>query len=355
MRALDYALRLCFFATVPFLATLVSALFPMTGVLVNIALTLAVFALAESVRERAGRSPLLARVMRRRLAFDDHYRAHPPRPFLYYVFYPLLFPYWLFHPEARRELLLYRGLTGGGMAVLVVLAIADYFVYWSPELGVKPFFVIWALLLVVQTLSMFVFLLPVATTVVKLHSERRLPALYLLFGVAAISVSAAIVRLAQRHRHVVSWVTMQRAHLRTVTAPARAEAAQRDALRSVWSNAKELALSTDAEGWIEGDSLERAELVLERFYKDDEAYAFSLHAIPPAAPEIVLLQCRIGGRRPPIWRAMRKSGQEVTRLEDLPSGVLGLERRNRARAPSGRGTARPQPSASAPRGGARVK
>ncbi|MFS8065298.1 MAG: hypothetical protein ACMG6S_02890, partial [Byssovorax sp.] len=59
MRALDFALRFAFFAIVPFLATWVSALFPMTAVLVNVALTLSIFAAAEAIRERAGRSPLL--------------------------------------------------------------------------------------------------------------------------------------------------------------------------------------------------------------------------------------------------------------------------------------------------------
>ena len=57
MRAFDLALRFAFFALVPFLATFVSALFPMTGVLVNIALALAVFAFAEAVRRYAVRNP----------------------------------------------------------------------------------------------------------------------------------------------------------------------------------------------------------------------------------------------------------------------------------------------------------
>ena len=59
MRVLDFLVRLAFFATVPFLATLVAAFFPMTGVVANIAVTLIVFAFAEVLRERSERSGIL--------------------------------------------------------------------------------------------------------------------------------------------------------------------------------------------------------------------------------------------------------------------------------------------------------
>ena len=188
MRALDYVLRLVFFATVPFLATFVAAAFPMLGVVANIALTLLVFAFAEAMRERAEHSPLVKRAVGRRLAFETFYREHPPRPFLFYVFYPLLLPYVVANPVARRELLIYRGVTGFGAGVLLAAALFDFSEHWLPELGVAQFLGVWVVLFLIQTLALFVFMLPVATTVVKLHSERRLPELWVLFGVAAISV-----------------------------------------------------------------------------------------------------------------------------------------------------------------------
>src|SRR5262249_42448931 len=153
---------------VPFVATFVSALFPMTPVLVNVALTLVVFAAAEAVRERAGSSPLLARLVKRRLAFEAHYREHPPKPFFFYVFYPLLLPYVLARPELRRELWLFRGYTGLGGAVLVISAAVDYRMSWQPELGFGAFARTWIFLIGIQTLCIFVFLMPAATTVVKL-------------------------------------------------------------------------------------------------------------------------------------------------------------------------------------------
>jgi hypothetical protein len=324
MRVLDFSQRLAFFAVVPFLATFVATLFPMTGVLLNCALTLVVFAFAESLRERAQQSRLLQRAMARRLAFEAYYRENPPHPFLFYVFYPLLLPYVLYRAVTRRELLLYRGFTGPGVLILVGAAVFDYWMHWQPELGLAHFLPVWVALFLVQTLAMFVFLLPVATTVVKLHSERRLVELWVLLGVAAISVSVAVGLLLHRHGHVVSWVTTHRVELRSKALPELAHTAQLEALRAVRANAAELTASTDEAGWVEGDAAERAEAELGTFYKADEAYAFSLHALPVAAPEVLVLQCWIVGGGPPVWRAIKRStGQEITDKKDLPPGVLG--------------------------------
>ncbi len=335
MRALDFALRLAFFAIVPFLATWVSALFPMTAVLVNVALTLAIFATAEAIRERAGRSPLLAWVVKRHLDFEAHYREHPPGPFLFYVFYPLLLPYVLFRAETRRELWLYRGFTGGGLAVLVAAAGLDYWMSWLPNLGFHDFIVTWLLLFFIQTLCIFLFLLPIATTVVKLHAERRFKPLWILFAVATLSVTAAVVTIDQRRGHLVSWAATQRVRLRSKAAPAAARAAELQALRVVWANAPELRESVDKDGWVEGDALDRAEEQLATFFKPDEAYAFSLHALPPGAPEVLVLQCDLG-KGPPVWRALRRSGVEITSITDLPPGVVGLARRQTVRPPKKR-------------------
>ncbi|MFO0762763.1 MAG: hypothetical protein U0359_40375 [Byssovorax sp.] len=333
MRALDFVLRFAFFAAVPFVATVVSALFPMTAVLVNIALTLVVFVAAETVRDHASRFPWLARFVKRRLDFDAYYRQHPPRPFLYYVFYPLLFPYWLFQREARRELLLYRGMTAGGFVVLVLMGALDFARNWLPELDFQRFLKLWLLLFAIQTACLFVFLLPIATTVVKLHLERRFRALYVLLGVASLSVALAVFVMARRPGHMVSWATTQRVRLRTAAEPKHAAAVQRAALRAVWASPAELASSTDEQGWVEGDALDRAESELEDLYKDDEAYAFTLHALPPGAPEVLVLQCHLGAGRAPIWRAINRRGVEVTSEKDLPKGLLGLKPRETRRAP----------------------
>jgi hypothetical protein len=339
VRALDFALRSAFFAIVPFIATFVSARFPMTPVLVNIALTLLVFAAAESVRERAARSPIVGRLVKRRLLFVEHYRAHPPRPFLFYVFYPLLLPLVLARAETRRELWLYRGLTGAGVAVLLIAATIDYSLNFRPELGLVAFARSFAWLFAIQTLAIFVFLMPASTTIVKLHLDRRFVEIWILIVIGATSVATAATRLAVRKRHVVSWIATQRVAERTAAAPERARAAQIKALRAAWDNLAEVRASTDAEGWVEGNALARVEKHLALFYKSDEAHAFSLHAHPASSPEVLVLQCSLGRDRPPIWRALRRNGKEVERPSDLPKGVLGLERREARTAPLPRGSA----------------
>ena len=336
MRAFDFCLRLVFFAVAPFLATVVATLFPMMGVLLNCAITLLVFAFAEAARARSGKSRLLRLAMARRLAFEEFYRDNPPRPFLFYVFYPLLLPYVLYRPAMRRELLLYRGLTAGGTAVLLIAAALDYFLHWQPELGLPPFLAVWVIIFVVQSLAIFVFLLPIATTVVTLHGQRRLPALWILLGAAAISVGVAVGFRVHKHGHIVSWVTSHRVALRSRAEPGPARAAQLAALHAVIGNPAELKASTDGEGWVEGDSGDRAEEQLELFYKSDEAYAFSLHALPVSAPEVLVLQCWNPGAGPPVWRAIRRNGQEITDKKDLPPGVLGLKPRKDKRPGTGR-------------------
>ncbi len=333
MRALDIALRFAFFAAVPFVATRVNATFPMTGVLVNLVLTLLVFVLAETVRDHASRVRWLARFVQRRLDFDAYYREHPPRPFLYYVFYPLLFPYWLWQREARRELFLYRGMTAGGFLILLLIGGLDYYFNWLPELDFQRFITLWVLLFAIQTACMFVFLLPIATTVVKLHLERRFRLLYLLLGVALVSISLSVLAMVRRKGPIVSWATTQRVLLRTAAEPKHAAAVQRAALRAVWANVPELMSSTDEQGWVEGDALDRAESELEDLYKGDEAYAFTLHALPPAKPEVLVLQCHTGAGRAPIWRAIDRNGGEVLSEKELPRGLLGLKPRVTRKAP----------------------
>jgi len=202
-----------------------------------------------------------------------------------------------------------------------------------PDLGFGAFARTWIFLLGVQTVCIFLFLVPAATTVVKLHIEGRRGLIWALLGAAALSVALALGVLAHRRGHVVSWVARQRVALRTKAKPDAAKAAQIKALGAVWNNLSELRESTDREGWVEGDALDRAEEHLGLFYKRDEAYAFSLHAHPAAAPEVLVLQCRLGGGRAPIWRAIRRSGREVSSPADLPKGVLDLERRGERRPP----------------------
>ena len=163
----------------------------MTGVVVNVAVTLVVFAFAEAPRERAERSRVVQRAIARRFAFEAYYREHPPRPFLFYVFYPLLLPYVLSRPVTRRELLLYRGVTGGGVVILVAAAAFDFVAHWQPELGSGVRHRLGGALRRPDAG-------PVRLLVAhlddggQLHPERRLVELWALFAAAAVSVTVAV-------------------------------------------------------------------------------------------------------------------------------------------------------------------
>ena len=93
---LDFLLRLAFFAAGPFLLVFVAAFFPVTGALVQVAIGLAAFFAGEALRRWSSRSKIVRLALSSQLQFEAYYREHPPRTFLYYVFYPLLAPYWLF-------------------------------------------------------------------------------------------------------------------------------------------------------------------------------------------------------------------------------------------------------------------
>src|SRR3954453_20726915 len=92
---LEYALRLAFFVTVPWILVVIAQLVPMTAALANMLLALFAFFFGEVVRRRIEKTSWLPRMLRRQLDFEAYYKEHPPKPFVYYLFYPLLFPYWI--------------------------------------------------------------------------------------------------------------------------------------------------------------------------------------------------------------------------------------------------------------------
>ena len=99
----DFVLRLVFFALAPVGIVLAAELFPVRGVLIDVGLALGVFFVSEAARRYAVRSRVVSFFLHEALAFETYYREKPPRRFIYYFFYPLLFPYWLTNREARRE------------------------------------------------------------------------------------------------------------------------------------------------------------------------------------------------------------------------------------------------------------
>jgi hypothetical protein len=319
---LDFVVRIAFFAAAPFLLVLVAAVFPVTGALVQIAIGLAAFFAGEALRRVTSRSKLARVAFSSQLAFEAYYRAHPPRPFAYYVFYPLLFPYWLSVREARREFLLFKGYTLASFAFLLVSLGVQYVRFFPPELSVGEFLPIAGGTFLVETVVVLMFLMPIVTSVVQFHTQhapRRLAAL-LLVGIASVSV--AVVRLERRRDPVVSYATRQRVDLRTAAKPTAASQAQASALRAAWKALPKDKQDLDHDGKVQGDVLDAAQDALGGFYKNDEAHAFDLWYTRKGKSALMVLYFEARGKNQPIWLAMTGPGAITHDRKQLPQGAF---------------------------------
>jgi hypothetical protein len=321
MSQLDFAARLAFFALAPLAIVPVAMLFPVTGTLVSVGIALTVILAGESMRRLAGKSKWVKRFIARELAMEEHYQRRPPKRFLYYVFYPLLFPYWLINADARKEFWFYKGYTLVGVAVLVGSSVLQYFLRWPPELGFRQFLPVLAISLVVEAFLVLSLLMPIVTTVVWLHKSYRRGRLLALLIAALLSTSVALVRVLQKRDPIVSFSSRYRVRERSAAAPAKARMAQLAALQIAWKELHDHPRSVEGDGKVEGEPLELARTTLERFYRPDESYAFDLWASPRRSPRVLVLFFEARQRKPAIWIAL-VNGKEVTDPQQLPAGAF---------------------------------
>jgi hypothetical protein len=321
---LDFLLRVAFFAAAPFVLVLVASLFPVSGALVQIGLGLVAFFAGEALRGVAARSKLAGKVLSSQLAFEAHYRAHRPRAFLYYVFYPLLFPYWLAVPDARREFLLFKGYTLVSFGLLIVSQIVQYFRFFPPELGFSAFLPLAAGTFAVETAVVLMFLMPIVTSVVHFHTLRAPRRLAALMLVGLVSISFAVVRLERRRDPVVSYATRNRVDLRTRAKPAAAQQAQILGLRAAWKALPKDRTDVDTDGKVEGDVLEAAQdaMVNTGFYKNDEAHAFDLWYVRSRKTSVMVVYFEARGKKDPIWLAMMGTGAVTHDAKQLPKNAF---------------------------------
>jgi hypothetical protein len=318
----DFFLRLAFFALAPLGIVRAASLFPMTGALFNVGLALVVFLARETVQLRITRWPWLRWIIGRELQLEAHYRAFPPRPFLYYVLYPLLFPYWLIDAGARREFLLFKGYTLTSILVLLASVVVQYFVYWQPELGLRAYLPVVAITLGIELVFVLALLMPIATTIIALHQSYRRKRLVMLLLVGLISTSWSLVRVLHRRDPIVSYATRERVLLRTKSNPRFARGAELDALRAGWRHWRALPDAVEGDGKVQGEVLDAAHEALEKFYKHDEAFAFDLWASPQRDPQMLVLYFEARRQRAPIWLGLTKAGEEVREPDKLPKGAF---------------------------------
>jgi hypothetical protein len=305
---LDFIARLAFFAVAPRLLVLVAALYPVSGAVLQIGIALIVFVAAEAARQLAERSKVARMVLRNQLAMEAYYREHPPRPFLYYVFYPLLAPYWITRRELRREFLLFKGYTLVSFAILVVSLGVQFVRFFPPELTVHDFWPIAIKTFAVETIVVLLFLMPIFTSVVHYHQVRARGRLVALLVAGIVSSGLAIERLERARDPVVSLATRERVRLRTKANAKAALRAQAVALAAAWKALPKERDDVDSDGKVEALPLDTARSDLKTFYKSDETYAFDLWREKRGKAQTIVLY--LEGRRedPPIWLAMDTKG-----------------------------------------------
>lgn len=290
----------------------------------NLALCIAVVSFIDLVRAAAGRVPLLAKILGGPLQFEQYYRLHPPKPFPYYVFYPLCFPYWLAVDSARRELLLYKTINLVSLAILGVTAVYEYFAYFRPELGVGECLHILLVAAVLELLAVMFLMMPLATSLVKYRLAGQKGRLAVLLAVGALSVTLAIVGLARRRDPVVSWAAKERVIMRTKAKKAKARQTQVAAVKHAWSIlSKHWHDDLDEDGKVMGDAMDGARESLLQFYKKDEVNAFDawLFHKKGQAP-LLVLYVPAHRKKPPMFVALDRAGHEVRSLKALPKGAL---------------------------------
>jgi hypothetical protein len=319
---LDFLLRLAFFAVVPRALVIAAALYPVTGAIAQIAVALVVFVLGEAVRDVAGRSKLAKTLLGGQLKFEEYYRANPPRPFPYYLFYPLLLPYVLYDARSRKELFLYKGYSLASFLLMLVSLTIQYLRFFPPELPPSAFWPIALKTSLAETVVILMFLMPLVTSVVHYHSTRSPWRLAIICVAGLVSSGLAIARVEKARDPIVSLATRERVRLRTDADQKRAYDALARALGAGWKRLRHAESDVDSDGKVEGAPLEEARLALERFYKTDETFAFDMWREKKGKGETLVIYFEARGSHRPIWLAMDAPGSTFSYAKRLPRGAM---------------------------------
>jgi len=319
--AADFAARVVFFAFAPFIVFVLATIFPVAATLVNLALCLAVCVFADAVRNMHRRVPLLGFILGGPLEFERYYRNHPPKPFVYYIFFPFLFPYWLSVDHARREFLLYKTINALTIALLVASAVYGYFAYYRPQLGIKECLIIFAVSGVLEVITVMVILMPLATSLVKYRLSGQRSRLVALGVVGLLSVAVAILAMVERRDPIVSWAARERLMMRTKADKTHARAAQVAATRVAWRALTKHASDVEVDGKVSGEPMDEARAALRKFYKEDEAQAFDAWA-SHGTSGVLVVYVEAHRKKPAMFVAMDRSGKEIRDPKKLPKGAL---------------------------------
>jgi hypothetical protein len=319
----DFWARIAFFAVVPFVVLVAAALFPIGMTIVNLLVCVAAVVFASVIRAASRRYPVLERLLGGAMKFERYYRLHPPKPFVYYIFFPLFFPYWLASDAARREFVLYKAVNLASLAFVLLGGVYQYFAYYRPELGIGACARVLLLTLVVEIALVMVMLMPLATSIVRYRLAGQRDRLVTLLAVGGLSTTLSAAGLMARRDPIVSWAARERLVLRTEANAAGARDAQRAGAGAALAAIRKHRGGVDRDGKIGGEPLEKARKALATFYKADEAQAFDLWLTRSRRREVLVLYVESNGsRRPAVFYARDRAGRELRDAKQLPRGAL---------------------------------
>jgi len=305
----DLVLRFLYVLLAPLVLTVVATVAPLGAIVVTTAVA-TIIALTGSARWRGRVTgiPVVGGPLAKFAALGEYYEEHKPKPLLYYVLYPALFPYWLIKRDARREFLIYRRVSTITLLAVMGLGTLDYFRHWRP-IPFDYFVGVSIGMFIFQLLITFAIVMPVVTTIITLHQQALKRTLIALVAGGLVVATFSVIRL--KNHQSITLLTRTRA--RTIVQRHEAFQALHEGL--------EAAASSIAAGDDDELTLSRVHEALEVLYHPDEAAVFRLYH----DDRVIVIYAKFG-RNPTMWLGMANH-RPVNEPEGLSPGaraVLGL-------------------------------
>jgi hypothetical protein len=305
----DLVLRFVYVLLAPLVLMVMASIVSLGAIVVTTAIA-TIIALAGSARwrRRVTGIPVVGRPLAKFAALGEYYDEHPPKPLLYYIFYPALFPYWLIKRDARREFMVYRRVSAITLLAVVGLGTLDYFRHWQP-IPFDYFVGVSIGMFIFQLLATFAIVMPIVTTIITLHQQALKRTLIALVA-GALAVAALTVVTLKDH---VPMSVLTRTRARTIVQHHEAFEALHKALQA--------AASSIAAGADDELTLSRVHDALETLYHPDEAAVFRLYH----DDRVIVVYAKFG-RNPTMWLGMANH-HPVNVVEGLTPGaraVLGV-------------------------------
>lgn len=292
----DLTLRFAYVVLVPAGLVSLAMLVPVTALVLTAALATTVALIGtEAWRRKVGGVPVLGKFLGNMARVGEYYADNPPKPLIYYIAYPLLFPYWLIKRKARQEFLLYRRISAIVLLLAAIHGAHTYLTRWQPDIPFKRFAGTVLGGVFIQLMVTFSVVMPVVTTVITYHRRglRRLLAVMLVLGLAAGGGVYALIR----NYPFTSFELRQRIIERSRARPQEARAAMLQALGAA-NQSFQRSHSPDI-------ALAAAHLALGALYRDDEAAAFDVFA--DGAGQL-LIEARFDTSAAPVYLVIDRAG-----------------------------------------------